>query len=194
MWTHWLVHNKCYCALALQLQQCICNWNNATDLFRQEKSVTKQREASYSQMSQILLIQNVLSCDKEKESVNELQSQVCGLTREACEKLTIFKSRHSLENFSFPLIRLDENRIVLLVNSLIIYCINQLVHILIHSRIACWWGVCSNPVTLCYRILSCQLGFQSAIAATREENGSLLPVLQFLWKYYCVDYAYIFLT
>jgi len=145
-------------------------------------------------MSQILLIQNVLSCDKEKESVNELQSQVCGLTREACEKLTIFKSRHSLENFSFPLIRLDENRIVLLVNSLIIYCINQLVHILIHNRIACWWGVCLNPVTLCYRILSCQLGSKSAIAATREENGSLLPVLQFLWKYYCVDYAYIFLT
>jgi len=33
-----------------------------------EKSVTKPSEASYSQMSQILLIQNVLFCDKERGS------------------------------------------------------------------------------------------------------------------------------
>jgi len=88
-------------------------------------------------MLQILLIQNVLFCDKEKGSLNELQSQVCGLTREACEKLIIFNTTHSLANFSFPLRRLDENWTVLLVNSLTICCINQLVHILIHSRKAC---------------------------------------------------------
>lgn len=88
-------------------------------------------------MSHILLIQNVLFCEKEKEILNEVQSQVCGLKREACEKLIIFNTTHSLANFLFPLLRLDENRTVLLVNGLAIYCTNQLVNILIHSRVAC---------------------------------------------------------